>query len=93
LKWDAYGFVVASKYREMVTRCLLQHPKTPTQISAQTDLALAHVSRVLQELGREKLVVCINPNRSKGRVYELTDAGKTIARLLDSNSKRSKAET
>jgi len=86
LKWDTYGFVIASRNRVKVIKCLFKHPKTPKQISTQTGTAMAHVSRILAELTRESITLCINPNRVKGRVYQLTELGETIAKLLESNS-------
>jgi predicted transcriptional regulator len=76
-----YGFVVASEYRKKVIRALAT-PKTPKQISAQTGLHLSHVSKVLVELMNKGMVRCVNPDMRKGRIYELTELGKWIARKL-----------
>lgn len=81
--WQNYGQVVASKYRRGVILSLLSHPKTPTQISKERGISVAHVSRALRELAKKQAVICLTPNRRKGRVYRLTKNGTKIARILE----------
>ena len=83
--WEAYGQVVASKRRIKVLLALYSRPKTPTQISTETDMHISHVSKVLQELVRKELVVCLTPSRKKGRVYALTEMGKMVAEIVKEN--------
>jgi len=87
MTWREYGYVVASKYRVKTVQVLTSHPKTPKEISNETHMALSHVSRTLRELTEKGLVICINPDEVKGRVYELTDSGKRIAQILETNRK------
>ena len=83
MTWRDYGYIVASTHRTKVVSALLSHPKTPRQISTQTNIGITHVSRTLKELVSKGLVYCINPNEIKGRVYGLTDKGEKVAKLVE----------
>ena len=77
-----YGFTVASKYRKNVVIALGHKPKTPKEISLETNCGLTHISRALQELLKKDIVRCVTPNRVKGRIYQLTVKGEEIFKLL-----------
>jgi predicted transcriptional regulator len=87
MSWAEYGFVVASVYRMRVLLSLYNHPKTPSQVSNETNLALAHVSRALKQLSQKNLVVCLTPNMVKGKVYSLTEKGKLVVSIIKENQK------
>jgi predicted transcriptional regulator len=76
---DLYGFVSSSKRRESVLDALKENPMTPKQIAERTDIRLNHISNVLSELADESLVICVNPERKRGRVYKLTELGDKIS--------------
>jgi predicted transcriptional regulator len=80
--WNAYGIIVGSEYRKKVIKCLASGPRTPKQIAALTGLRLNHVSAtlgVLEELGT---VVCLTPKLRKGKVFQITEPGRKIVKLL-----------
>jgi DNA-binding MarR family transcriptional regulator len=81
IDWDALGFVAASDYRCAVVAALdADGPATPTTLADRTDLELTHVSRTLTELRDRDVVELLVPEeRTKGRIYGLTDSGETIA--------------
>ena len=83
--WDALSYVAASDYRCAVLAALdVDGPSIPTTIEAQTGVAITHVSRTLSELRERGLVELLVPEeRTKGRVYGLTDAGATLAEQTD----------
>jgi DNA-binding HxlR family transcriptional regulator len=83
MAWRDYGYVVTSKYRIKIIESLSTHPKTPKQISSENNISLSHVSRALGELMVKELVICLNPNDVKGRVYTLTDKGKALADIIE----------
>jgi predicted transcriptional regulator len=85
--WSEYGFVIVSGYRSKVVLSLYKHPKTPAQISAETGLAMAHVSRVLRELTERDITRCLTPNVLKGKVYDLTEKGKSVAKIMAEDQK------
>lgn len=85
--WKNYGYVMASKYRKMVVKSLIERPKTPSEIAYETKINLSHISRGLRELSKMGIIECVNEPSIKGRVYMLTENGKELAPLLDKTKK------
>ena len=81
MKWNDISFIISSKYRKIVLESVKTH-KTPTGISKELKIQRAHVSRALIELGKEKLVECLTPNKRKGRLYIITHKGREILKNL-----------
>jgi DNA-binding MarR family transcriptional regulator len=78
-KWDNISYVISSQYRIAVLRRLADGPATPSRISDDQDLGIAHISRALQSLTERDLVsLLVSEDRRKGRVYGLTDHGETV---------------
>lgn len=80
---EEYSWVVASEYRESILLTLKGKPKTPKQITEKTDYYLSHVSNTLSDLQDHGLVECLTPDRRKGRLYALTDAGEEMVEDLE----------
>lgn len=77
--WDDIGFVISSRYRIEVLQQLAENPSTPSQIAADRGLAVAHVSRALQQLRDRSMVSLLVPeDRKKGRVYGITKKGSAV---------------
>jgi len=88
MDWRDYGYVIASNYRVKVVTALLPHPKTPKQLSSETQIGMTHVSRTIRELAKRELVFCTNPQDLKGRVFSLTNNGREIAELIEKDDAR-----
>ncbi|WP_405285972.1 transcriptional regulator [Methanobrevibacter sp.] len=52
--------------------------KIPKQIATDTGIRVNHISKVLGELKNKELVVCINEEVRKGRLYRLTPLGEEV---------------
>lgn len=75
-EWDDISFVVSSTYRKAVFKQLAVSPATPSQIEAEREIAISHVSRALGQLRERSLVeLLVSEDRRKGRVYGITDQG------------------
>lgn len=72
-KLDLLVFINRSSYRVRVLKAIGTGVKIPRQISKESGLLINHVSNILKELQQKDLVVCINPEFRKGRMYKLTD--------------------
>jgi DNA-binding transcriptional ArsR family regulator len=82
--WDDISFVISSRYRVASLRRLAEGPATPSQIAADEDVGIAHVSRALQALRDHDLVeLLVSDHRKKGRVYGLTDDGEATWETID----------
>ena len=76
------GYVISSTYRTKTLKTLMEENKTPTKIAQDTDIKVNHISKVLKELKEKNLVICINEEKRKNRIYKLTPQGKQITEKL-----------
>lgn len=74
------GKVLASGYRSKVLHALSESPKTPTYLEKQTGIKFSHISDVLKELIKLKLVICATPKLRKGKIYSITNLGKRVVK-------------
>ena len=79
---DSVAFIKSSKNRYKVLKSLEEGIKLPSEISRETDIRLNHVSALLTDLKEHGYVVCLNEDYKKGRLYTLTDTGKTVINIL-----------
>lgn len=78
-EWDDVSYVISSTYRVAVLQRLDESPATPSQIARDADHPIAHISRALQSLRNRELVdLLVSEDRTKGRVYGITDRGRDI---------------
>lgn len=82
LFWEGFGFVTASSYRKIILSKLKKSPKTPKNLSKETNLPISHISKTLKELKEKKIVECLSPSLRKGKIYALTNIGEEIAKGL-----------
>lgn len=80
--WKLYGYVVRSEYRKLIVERLHSKPAMPKEIAQATNKPRSHISRALRELEDMTIVICINPQEKKGRIYRLTEKGKQIAKMI-----------
>jgi len=80
---DRIGFVKLSPYRLEILKYLETGMKMPVEIGKHLDIRTSHASNVLQGLSKNGLVVCINPHRKKGRLYENTELAKEVLKYFD----------
>lgn len=83
-KLSLAAYVVMSGYRERVVNVLHGKFMTPKYIAENCGIRQNHISKTLKELKACDLVVCINEEAHKGRVYKLTEIGEEIYQILPS---------
>jgi len=81
--WEDVGYVMASKYRETIIKKLSKKNYMPSILAKETNLRLSHISRALKELKIKNLIVCLNKESKKGKIYSLTDSGKRLLELIE----------
>lgn len=82
------AYVNTSSYRFKTMIAIGVSIKTPKEISEDAEIRTNHISKVLSELKNKELVVCINEEARKGRLYKLTDDGVVVLnKLLSSVNK------
>jgi DNA-binding MarR family transcriptional regulator len=85
--WDDVSFVISSQYRVAVLEELSEGPRTPSRISEYADLGIAHISRALQGLRERGIVeLLVSEDRRKGRVYGITEKGKSVWDRIESEN-------
>ncbi|MBE6499559.1 MAG: winged helix-turn-helix transcriptional regulator [Methanobrevibacter thaueri] len=82
---EIYVFVSISSYRVKTLKALYKGNKTPTEISKDSNIRVNHISNVLSDLKKYGLVICINEEKRKNRIYTLTDLGKKIMNIIKMN--------
>jgi len=80
-----YSSVIASRNKRGIILVLYDRILTPSDIAEELDIRINHISKYLTELKNRKLVVCLNENSRKGRLYQLTELGKQIFNELKKN--------
>jgi len=68
-----------SEYRKKILLSLAKVSYlTPSEISEKTKLRLNHVSNFLKDLKDNKLIICLNDEDKRGRLYKITELGKRV---------------
>lgn len=76
------GWVKASSYRNRVMINLGNKTKTPSSIARDSQIKMNHVSMILKALKEKKLIICLNEDSKKGRLYQMTDLGKQVVQAV-----------
>ena len=79
------GFVKVSRLRLKTLEALGTETLMPTEISSKTDIRTSQVSGALKALKGKGLVVCINEDVHKGRLYRCTPLGLEVLEYLKFN--------
>lgn len=79
---DKLSWLKASEYRQNVLKSLKNNPRTPKDISEDTDYYLSHVSKTLSDLVDKELVVCITPEKRKGKLFKISNKGEEMIDLM-----------
>ena len=53
---------------------------TPSEIAEKTKIRLNHVSNFLKDLKDNKLIICLNEDDKRGRLYQITELGKKVVK-------------
>ncbi len=76
------SLIKSSNYRYKILKSIGNEIKTPSEIAKEVDIRLNHVSMFLKELKESNLVVCLNESAKKGRLYRLTELGKSVIKNI-----------
>ena len=80
--YSRLGYVKISKYRTKTLKSLGDDVKMPSEIARENDVKTSQISAALSDLKKEGLVICINDNVRKGRLYKATEDGLKLIRIL-----------
>ena len=77
------GYVKVSPYRTNTLRSIGSELKMPSEIAKEIDVRTSQVSSALADLKKYDLVICVNEEVRKGRLYKCTYLGLQIIEHLD----------
>ena len=77
------GYVMASSYRLGVIKYIGKGVKIPSDIAKKIGVRTNHISNVLADLKDNGLVICLNEDAHKGRLYKNTELSLEILNYLN----------
>lgn len=80
--FEILGYVKISPYRTNTLKSIGDELKMPSEIANDINVKTSQVSSALSDLRKKKLVICVNEEVRKGRLYKCTDLGKEIIKKL-----------
>ena len=80
--YSILGYVKVSKYRTRTLKTIGHTYKMPTEIARETEFKTSQVSTALIDLKKKNLVICLNEDAKKGRLYRCTELGHEILEHL-----------
>ena len=70
-----------SDYRKRILLSLVDvNYLTPSEIAEKTKIRLNHVSNFLKDLKDYDLIICLNNEDKRGRLYQISELGKKVAK-------------
>ena len=80
--YELLGYVTVSFYRTETLKSITNDLKMPSQIAKEINVNTSQVSSALSDLKKKNLVICVNEEVRKGRLYKCTDLGKELVKRL-----------
>ena len=75
-----------SEYRRKILDSLSEaNYLTPSEIAEKTEIRLNHISNFLKDLKDYNLVICLNDEEKRGRLYQITKLGKKVVEEYGKN--------
>ncbi|MBQ2665586.1 MarR family transcriptional regulator [Methanobrevibacter sp.] len=81
--WEMIGFIKVSAIRLKTLKSLKSTFLMPSEIAKLTGYRTTQISNALHDLKEKKLVKCMNEEARKGRIYQNTELGLAILKMLD----------
>jgi len=72
---DTISFIKASRYRREILNILIDKILTPSEISKKLEIHFSYLSKLLSELCDKELILCLNVDSKKIRLYKITEKG------------------
>jgi len=82
---NIHSRIIASKHKQKILSILEAGPQTPLNISEQIHASTTYTSTSLSELVKLNMIVCLTPDRRKGKLFGLSGEGKTYLNYAKAN--------
>ena len=83
--WEIIGYIKVSAIRMKILKSIKDSFLMPSEIARMTGYRTTQISNSLRDLKERKLVQCLNEDAKKGRIYQNTELGLMILKVLDSD--------
>lgn len=80
--YQKLGYVKISPYRTNTLKSIGLNIKMPSEIAKDIGLKTSQVSASLSDLKKEELVICVNEEVRKGRLYKCTEKGLELQKYI-----------
>ena len=80
--YEILGYIKISPYRTETLKAINNELKMPSEIAKEININTSQVSAALSDLKKKNLVICVNEEVRKGRLYKCTDLGKKILKKI-----------
>ncbi|WP_296893163.1 MarR family transcriptional regulator [uncultured Methanobrevibacter sp.] len=77
------GYIKVSPYRTKTLQSIDTNLKMPSEIANDINIKTSQVSAALSDLKKHNLVICINEEVRKGRLYKCTELGLELLEYID----------
>lgn len=77
------GYIKVSPYRTKTLQSLGNDLKMPSEIANDINIKTSQVSAALSDLKKHNLVICINEEVRKGRLYKCTELGLELLEYIN----------
>ena len=72
---ETISFIKSSQYRREILQYLSEKIQTPSDLSKLLKVHFSYVSKILSELLKKNLIICLNEDARKSRMYQITELG------------------
>jgi len=79
------SFVKSSIYREEIIKYLGKETKMPSEIAKDLKISNTHTSKHLKSLKKRKIIVCLNEDAKRGRLYRNTKIGVELLNYVNND--------
>ena len=76
------GFIKSGKYRIPLLKLINAELFTPSEMADELKVCISQTSRTLKELLENELVTCNTPERNKGKIYRITEKGRSLINII-----------
>lgn len=85
--------VKSSKYRQKALEIFMkgEEVKIPSEMSKILGIGMSHTSKILNDLKKHGLIICINEKDKKNKKHKITELGKTIGNIIQTSISTIKA--
>ena len=77
------GYIKVSPYRTKTLQSIDTNLKMPSEIANDINIKTSQVSAALSDLKKHNLVICINEEVRKGRLYKCTELGLELLEYIN----------